>query len=148
MRLLTVILLVLLLAGCASEEVVLDKDWKVSPLFESGSYTMIGEEGRIGFIYDDGEAVRFYPNKEQKYMWHVWGQSEEIQDALTVLATSQETGEKVTVINAISIGGPNNGADGHAPSMMSLPSAGLWRLDAYVGEKLYGHIVVEVHENV
>ncbi|CAG9622261.1 hypothetical protein BACCIP111883_03052 [Sutcliffiella rhizosphaerae] len=29
---------------------------------------MIGEKEQIGFIYDDNEVSRFYPNTEQKYM--------------------------------------------------------------------------------
>lgn len=40
--------------------------WKESPIFESGSYTMIGEEGHLDFIYDDSENLRFFPNKTQK----------------------------------------------------------------------------------
>lgn len=134
------------LKGCVSKKPVSIDEWKVSPTFESGSYTMIGEEGKIGFIYDDGEVVRFYPNKKQKYMWHIWGKPEEINGTLTVVGTSKETGETVNVIKARSIGGPNNGADGHSPSLMTLPSTGLWRLDAYIGEKLFGSIIVEVHE--
>jgi hypothetical protein len=29
---------------------------------------------------------------------------------------------------------------------MSLPSSGFWSLDAYIGEKLFGTVIVEVHE--
>jgi hypothetical protein len=82
----------------------------------------------------------------RKYMWHFWGNPEELQGSLKVMGTRKETGEKITVIAASSIGGPNNGADGCVPSNMALPSPGLWRLDAYIGQKLFGSIIVEVHE--
>ncbi|MEC0229920.1 hypothetical protein [Paenibacillus alba] len=62
---------------------------------------------------------------------------------------SKKTGEKVNVFEG-SIGIPNtaikdNDKVGRMPSMMTLPSKGLWRLEAYVEEKLFGSVVVEVH---
>ena len=133
-----------LLAGCSAENE--NKDWKVSHLFKSSAYTMIGQEGRLGFIYDDGEVVRFYPNKKQKYMWHFWGEPEELKGLLKVTGTNQETGKFITVFEDRGLGGPYNGADAHVPSLMSLPSPGLWELDAYIGEKLFGSITVQVHD--
>jgi hypothetical protein len=145
--LLSIIFIAVFLTGCAAEEPKFENmEWQVSPLFKVSSYTMIGQEGRIGFIYDDMEVTRFYPNKEQKYMWHFWGGPEELQGPLKVTGTSKESGEQITVFKAIAVGGANNGADAHNPSQMSLPSPGLWRLDAYIGEKLFGSVVVEVHE--
>jgi hypothetical protein len=119
---------------------------KVSPMFEAGSYTMIGEKGRIGFIFDGSEVTRFKPNREQKYMWHFWGEPEELEGKLKVIGTSANTGEEVTVFEAAGLGGPNNGADAHTPSSMSLPSIGIWELNAYVGGKLFGTVVVECRE--
>jgi hypothetical protein len=75
-----------------------------------------------------------------------WGKPEDLQGSFRVVGTSKETGEKISVIQASTIGGPNNGADGHVPSFMTLPSTGLWRLDAYIGEKLFGSIIVQVHD--
>lgn len=137
----------LLIAGCSAEKPIPEnKDWKVSQLFKSGAYTMIGQEGKLGFIYDDSEVVRFYPNQTQKYMWHFWGKPEELQGSLKVKGISKETGEKITVIEDLELVGPNNGADAHTPSQISLPSPGLWRLDTYIGEKLFGSITVQVHD--
>ncbi|MFD1953003.1 hypothetical protein ACFSL6_02130 [Paenibacillus thailandensis] len=108
---------------------------------------MIGEEGKLGFIYDDTEAVKFYSGQSQKYMWHFWGEAEQLQGyPLQVIGTKKETGEQITVFKASALGGAINGADAHHPSVMALPSAGLWRLDAYIGEKFYGSVVVEIHE--
>ncbi|WP_246358977.1 hypothetical protein [Paenibacillus phytorum] len=99
----------------------------------------------MGFIYDHSDATSFYPNKKQKYMWHFWGKSEELQGPLKVTG-SNEAGEHITVFEAKGVGGPNNGADAHMPSLMSLPTPGYWRLDAYFGEKLFGSVVVIVNE--
>ncbi|WP_230502570.1 hypothetical protein [Sutcliffiella rhizosphaerae] len=54
-----------ILIGCSNET---GTKWNESALFESGGYLMIGEKEQIGFIYDDNEVSRFYPNTEQKYM--------------------------------------------------------------------------------
>lgn len=78
-------------------------------------------------------------------MWHFWGTEKELKGALKVLAIHQDTGEKKEVLDrpeaALS---PNNGADHHIPSNMELPKPGLWRLDVFINEKLFGSIVVNV----
>ncbi|PLT32838.1 hypothetical protein [Bacillus sp. V5-8f] len=121
--------------------------WNQSPLFKSGNYTMIGEKGRLGFIYDDSEVVRFYPNKTQKYMWHFWGEDQEFDGKLKVVALHENDNEQITVLEDIDIGGgANNGADRHTPSQMLLPKSGMWKLDAYFGDKLFGTVFVKVHK--
>ncbi|WP_027409839.1 hypothetical protein [Anoxybacteroides tepidamans] len=122
------------------------RPWKESPLFQSGSYTMLGENGRLGFIYDDSETMKFYPNKPQKYMWHFWGKDEEFDGDLKVMATHEKDGKQVTVLKGVPFAGPHNGADRHVPSTMSLPESGMWRLDAYIGDKLFGSVYIKVYE--
>lgn len=130
------------LLGCAKET---ETDWKESALFESGGYTMIGEQGRIGFIYDDSDNDRFYPNKQQKYMWHLWGDKEELEGRFKVTATHENDKKSITLVDR-PLGGANNGADQHSPSMMSLPESGMWKLDAYVDDILFDSVFVKVHE--
>jgi hypothetical protein len=122
------------------------QNWEESSLFTSGIYSMIGEKGRLGFIYDNSEVTRFYPNKTQKYMWHFWGEDQEFKGKLQVVATHENYHEQITVVEGIDVGGPNNGADRHIPSLMSLPKSGMWKLDAYFGKKLFGTIFVRVYE--
>nr|WP_145163905.1 hypothetical protein [Paenibacillus terrae] len=43
-----------------------------------------------------------------------------------------------------SLFGPNNGADAHLPFSMKLPKPGIWQLSAFIDEKLFGSINVEV----
>ncbi|MCM3393162.1 DUF4871 domain-containing protein [Cytobacillus oceanisediminis] len=123
----------------------LEQKWNQSPLFKSGNYTMIGEKGRLGFIYDDSEVVRFYPNKTQKYMWHFWGEDQEFNGKLKVVAIHENDEEQITLVEG-GLGGDNNGADRHAPSNMSLPKSGMWKLDAYIGDELFGSVYVKVHK--
>lgn len=106
---------------------------------------MIGEEGRLGFIYDDGEVLRFYPDKVQKYMWHFWGEEQELEGELKVTATHENDNEEIYVTGG-ELGNAINGADKHIPSNMSLPKSGMWKLDAYIGDKLFGSVYVKVHE--
>jgi hypothetical protein len=124
----------------------LAQKWNQSPLFKSGNYTMIGEKGRLGFIYDDTEVVRFYPNKTQKYMWHFWGEEQEFNGKLKIVAIHEIDEEEQITVAEGGLGGDNNGADRHAPSNMSLPKSGMWKLDAYIGDKLFGSVYVKVHK--
>lgn len=149
-------IILLLISGCnwVDEEKAialtktekLEERWKQSSLFESGGYTMIGEEGRLGFIYDDSKVLRFYPNKTQKYMWHFWGVDQELDGRLKVIATNQDDGEQVILTETVRLTGPINGADGSHHTLMSLPKIGMWKMNAYIENKLFGTIYVEVHK--
>lgn len=129
------------LAACTEEK------WKESSLFYSGSYQMIGTEKKLGFIYDDTKATRFYPGKENKYMWHVWGEDVAGKN-LRVTATKEGSTEEIPLVGAVLSSTPHNGADASVPSGFSLPEAGMWKLDAYIDEKLHDSIFVKVHENL
>jgi hypothetical protein len=137
--------------GCSSVKKV---DAQVSPLFKSGVYMLQGLEGKIGILAPGG----FIANKPNKYMWHFWGTNEELaRKPFKVEAIDLKTGEKHQVLlqgmgtpdkklvwEYSELGGPNNGADAHIPSGMELPHPGKWSLDAYLGGKLFGSIVVDV----
>jgi hypothetical protein len=139
-RLLLLVLTFVFLTGCAGEK------WEESSIFESGSYKMIGVEEKLGFIYDNSEVTRFYPDKVNKYMWHLWGNPEKLKGNLKVTATHSKSDEEITVIKSLPLGGAHNGADAHTPSKMSLPKSGMWKLDAYVDERLHGSVFVKVYE--
>lgn len=113
----------------------------VSSTFIAGNYKMIGEKNRIGFIYD--EDIGFKPHQVNKYMWHFWGEQEELEGALKVIGKNTNTGEEITVFENMALGEPLNDADAHVPSLMSLPSSGIWELNAYIGDELFGPVVVE-----
>ena len=142
-------LLFILLTGCSDEEnagakqvVQKESELAVSDTFTSGSYTMIGEKGKLGFIYDD--ATTFEAGEPNKYMWHFWGEESELDGPFKVIGHNQETNEEIVAFESSELGGPNNGADAHTPSSMQLPSKGIWELDAYVDDELFGTVVVEV----
>lgn len=146
------VILSLVIAGCNNEESIKEEiiqhNWKESPLFESGNYTMIGEEGHLGFIYDDREVTRFYPDKTQKYMWHFWRSEDEVLGDFKVLGTHENSNEEIIIVakQDNSILGSINGADNHYPTNMMLPKSGMWKLDAYMGDKLFGSVYVKVHK--
>ncbi|KQX54419.1 hypothetical protein [Paenibacillus sp. Root444D2] len=123
---------------------------KVSPLFQSGSYHLQGEKGKIGLLSPGGYKV----NTPNKYMWHIWKQGEPLQGKkFRVEAVSVETGEKRQVLlqdNAL-VGEMNwpgtvpiNGADAGFPALMRFDDAGVWRLNAFIDERAVGSITVEV----
>lgn len=139
------LLLVLLLTACAGDQ---SQNWQLSPTFDvvvkkdDGSqitYPMRGQEGRLGFIDSP-----FIAGKGNKYMWHLWAPAEQftITSRLKVTAVSKESKERLVILDS-ALGGANNGATAHAPSLMSLPSPGLWRLEVSVDDRPFGEIVVE-----
>ncbi|MFZ4452549.1 hypothetical protein ACOYZY_12150 [Salibacterium aidingense] len=115
----------------------------VSATFESGGYTMIGEEGTVGMIYDKNTSP-FRAGVENKYMWHFWGEVDELNAPFHVEGEKVSTGETVDLFEAQELAEPNNGADAHIPSTLRLPSSGKWKLKAYLGDELVGTIVVNV----
>jgi hypothetical protein len=154
MRLLPIIitLSILFIFGCQSSNESQLKS--PSPTFESGQYKMIGIKGNIGILGPD-----FIANKGNKYMWHFWGSKDEINKSpFRVEAINLKTKQKTKALVAntgtpqeelvweynSTPAGPNNGADAHLPSNLKISSIGLWRLDAYLGGKLKGSIVIDV----
>lgn len=148
-------IVVLALSGCESEEAL-----KPSPTFISEDKTMIGIEGNIGIL-----GSGFIAKTPGKYMWHFWGKEEELsQSPFRVEAINVKTNKKVKtlILRAATpqnelvweydtsgmggVWGRNNGADGHLPTNMVLPESGIWKLNAYLGDKLKGTIIVDVME--
>lgn len=144
------LLCLLFISGCTSSKEALSP----SSSFMSESQTMIGIQGNIGLLGPD-----FIAEKENKYMWHFWGTEDEInQQPFRVEAIDLNTNKKIQTLLSDAgtkneqlvweyngeLGGPNNGANAHLPSNMVLPSSGLWQLNAYLGGKLKGSIIVDV----
>ncbi|MDP5275224.1 hypothetical protein [Chengkuizengella axinellae] len=161
------IILILNIAGCnkfiikKKEELVTSvkieeqtKSWEQSPLFEYDIYTMIGEEGRIGFIYDDDEVSKFYPDKTQKYMWHIWDEDEKLEGEVEIYATHEDEEESIYMLSSTltsykyRVDKPDTIIH-KIPSGMSLPKSGMWRFDVFIGQdksQPYASIYVKVHE--
>lgn len=80
-------------------------------------------------------------------MWHFWGNEDELIGEFEVLATHENSDEALEIVpkSRISTVSPNNGANQHIPTNMTLSKSGMWKLDAYIGEKLFGSVYVKVH---
>ncbi|WP_232698159.1 DUF4871 domain-containing protein [Brevibacillus daliensis] len=132
-----------------------DYPWELSQVFTSGTYQMRGVPGKIAIM----DTPFFFSGRSNKMMWHVWGDRDHLLGAkLKVVAIHKETGEQFPALDRvdsnnsrskiweIELGGPLADADAHSPSLISLPYAGLWRLDTYLDNKYYASIVVEVKD--
>ncbi|SFL74976.1 protein of unknown function [Paenibacillus sp. 1_12] len=143
---------------------VAEPSWTVSPTFElpytsgdgkKNAYVLVGEQGKAGFIvgpYINEKGVRLdqqplIAGKGNKYMWHFWGADQELEGEFKVSAVKQGTTALVQVFSASQLGGGLNGADRTAVSSMSLPEPGRWRVMAYINDRLYSSIVVDVISN-
>lgn len=95
-------------------------------------------QGQFGFI-----DYPFVAGKGNKYMWHFWGIPEDYAGKKLGVTAVSRSGQTVNVFSG-GLGGANIGAVAHTPSSMTLPTAGLWRLDVRVGGQIIGSIVVDV----
>jgi hypothetical protein len=155
------------IVGC--ENYGKSENWEVSSNFTlpvtfgngtEGEYLLIGEEGKVGFLVGSGKkgevvGTPIIANEVNKYMWHFWGEEETINGNFKVVGTNEDGEEHPVLVIAneevweYSNSGisPNNGADSHIPSNMVFSTSGLWKLEIYFNEELFGEIVINVEDS-
>lgn len=161
----------LLLTGCSSEnssavkenntptssETKMD-EWQVSPTFTISKpgpngkdvpYGLRGVKGKFAIVDAPVNA-----GTNNKQLPHFWGGSTKKTEQLfkkhvKIIGTSKEDGKTVTAFES-SIGVPNEDIvkppHHYAESVgyLNLPSKGIWKLDAYIENNLFGSIIIEV----
>ncbi|WP_052343766.1 hypothetical protein [Bacillus massiliigorillae] len=120
------------------------RDWKESEHFKNGNSSLIGTPNLLGVSFDLND--KFYTNKPQKHIWYFWGSAAKLSGKFTVKAIHKDTAEQVELIKDNSLGGPLNGADNHTPTSMKFTKSGMWALDAYINDKLFGSVTVIVED--
>ena len=125
-----------------------------------GEYLLIGEEGKVGLLVGSGKTgevveEKIIANKESKYMWHFWGDSKTISGDFKIVGTDEKGKEHPVLVSESKTVwqypntpiSSNDGADSHIPSNMVFPTSGLWKLEIYFNEKLFGELVINVEES-
>lgn len=165
----TVLLLSCLIAGCTTTvdskkiieatqpqnnipsffhlSILKDVNWEESPSFEHDKIFVKGIEDKVAIA-----NATWIANQPNKYMWFFL--SPNIPSGkLTVIALKQGSTKPVPVLfqdertgNVWTAPQEITKDITSIPSSMLLPSSGLWLLNVYIGEKLYGQIVVHVEE--
>jgi hypothetical protein len=126
--------------------VIKNVDWKESEVFTYKDLKLRGIPGKVGIL-----ATPWKAGVNNKYMWHFFGDNIPT-GKLTVVAVQEGTNK---VSKALTYDGSHTWAapysvpaavDGHTdiPGGMMLPDKGKWVLNAYIGEELFGQIVVNV----
>lgn len=149
------------MSGCSEKtETAKEEDWNISPAFSISKpgpdgkavpYGLRGIEGKLAIV--DGSVIAETDNKQ---LFHFWGGTPEKTEQLfnkqvKVIGTSKENGKTVTAFES-SIGVPNEETikppHHYAESVgyLNLPSKGIWKLDAYIEDELFGSIIVDVQE--
>lgn len=116
----------------------------------SHKYVLMGEEGKVGFLIgpyqnDNGELLDKQPiiaGKGNKYMWFFWGTKEELTGGLSIMALKEGTNREIDMFRTPT--GPWNTKDSRTPTSMVFPEEGMWRVNAYIGNRLFGSITVQV----
>lgn len=152
--------LAVMLVGCSEgEKTDTEEKWEVTQTFtvksEDHETVLRGDDGEVAFL----DTMDFLVGEQGKTRWFFWGDElkEVNEENFKLIGINKETGEEKTLIdsNNWEIVNPEYkdveiksvlGAQSSQHTVFSIPSAGLWRLDAYIGEKLYGSIVVEVKD--
>ncbi|TFE24848.1 DUF4871 domain-containing protein [Cohnella luojiensis] len=119
---------------------------------KSHKYVLVGEKGKVGFIIgpyqnENGEILDQQPivaGKRHKYMWHFWGNKDELKGHLSIMAVKEGSKREIDIFNTFGLGGSIHGADAHIPTSMGFPEAGMWRINAYLDDRLFGSIYVKV----
>ncbi|MGG3943705.1 DUF4871 domain-containing protein [Peribacillus psychrosaccharolyticus] len=158
-------LMLVVLSACSSNKTIEEEEnskpevsstFSIPVTFEEegkkGEYILVGEKEKLAFQIDSRaedetiESIESSPivaNKPDKYMWYLWGENLSSKP-FKVIGINTDTKQEVVIFNDKVLGSELNGADAHTPSTMEFPTAGIWNLDAYVGEELFENIVVEV----
>jgi hypothetical protein len=127
------------------ESAALIKEVVVTDDGKTGDFVFhIGDNGKLGIA----EYGPFIEGETQKYMWYFWGDQETLTKPVKIIGISKETGKKITILQSevSNMLSPLSGADHSMPSLIMLPNSGLWKLEVYFGEELFGNIVVNVKE--
>lgn len=114
-----------------------DIDWEKKAVTLNDN--IIGNGNKSGVIGADMPSL-----SPQKWMWHLWGV--ENPTNLTVAGYHFETGTVHQILTTgwtIALGGPNNGADAHAPSSVMIPKSGKWAVLLYTDEILFDILICE-----
>ena len=122
--------------------------WEESPIFKFEHLTLRGVEGNVAIL-----ATPWKANTSNKYMVHLFGE-EPPSGKLSIIAVKKDTNETAQAFygtdsktQSWSLGSvPTSVVNGRVdmPASMKLPSKGLWALNIYVGENLFGQIIVNV----
>ncbi|MED3803976.1 hypothetical protein P4562_18790 [Lysinibacillus xylanilyticus] len=96
------------------------------------------------FGFTHTKEGKLFASKPGKYGLHSWGENVKIGDFLSVMGTHQLIHKEFELVIDANVLGPNSGADNHAPTNMTFPTSGMWKLDAYIDGKLFGSVYVKV----
>lgn len=118
---------------------ITEQDWETSPAFSIGERTMIGQPSKIGISDTD-----FIAGKQKGVHWFLWGDKETlVKSTFKLTAKSQEV-KPINIVENYGIAYGTDGVDAQVPTLVTIPSPGLWKFNAFVDNKLYGSIVIRV----
>jgi hypothetical protein len=118
---------------------VQEPSWELSSTFNTGTFRMRGTEGRIGIM-----EAGFRGGRNNRYLWHFWGSEQELGGTFKLMAVQRESRELKELISSAQLNNGVNGADRMLLTSLTLPSSGRWQLMAYINERLFDSIIVEV----
>jgi hypothetical protein len=146
-KLLLLAFILLTLLGCAPSSdpgsQAAKENWQVSENFTTNGVDMRGGPERLALMDQPILA-----GQHQQHTIYFWGSINEVTGKLTMLAVSED-GKSISLIPKTYIipAAPLDGADNHVKSLFSIPTSGLWRLQVYIDDQVFGSIVINVKED-
>ncbi|MGM0885024.1 MAG: DUF4871 domain-containing protein [Bacillota bacterium] len=116
-----------------------EQEWETSPLFKVGEYTMIGQPSKLGII-----DTTFISGKQRGIHWFLWGEQTELVKGTFKITATKQGKQPITLIENYAIAYGTKGSDAQVPTLITIPSSGLWKFDAYIDDGVYGSIVINV----
>ncbi len=118
-------------------------DWNKKAV-EFGDRGIIGNDNKSGVI-----GVGMPSLSTQKWMWHLWGIEANRDTELTLVGYHRDSNTiHPILVNgwSIGLGGPNNGADAHAPSSVKIPKPGEWAILLYTNGSYFDTLIYDINE--
>lgn len=138
--------LLFLITACSTEDKNANQsDWELSGTFEAGGIKMYGKEGRLGFAPQGNSNI----SKGGHFIIYFWGKPEELASTYKLIGVHKETGTTQTLYPEWEVSKSESpvGANAQSGAKFTLDKdgnkKGKWRLEVYMGDRLFDSIVVE-----
>ncbi|GLC89522.1 hypothetical protein [Lysinibacillus piscis] len=119
-------------------------DWDRKAVHFGNLNNIVGNKDKIGVIGADTPSLN-----TQKWMWHLWGDAIHEDTKLTVVGYHKASNEIYPLLVDgwhTTLGGPNNGANAHAPTSVKVPKAGDWAVLVYADNHYFDTLVYTIND--
>ncbi|MBD0382519.1 hypothetical protein [Paenibacillus sedimenti] len=124
-----------------------ENEWRPSGYFNAGGKSLMGKEGKIGFLKMNGSTAEPFISRNEGIVMQIyfWGKPEQFNGKYKLMATNKDTNEVIPLYEwPINVVTDEIGADARSGAKFGISKSGLWRFDIYVNDVYFDNVIVEV----